>query len=326
MTFTYKKFTLYVMIFTVTLFAVYSYIIVNHKMLFMNIEYPGWTDVQQRISPSNTSDYNFIAFGDSRLKSSFLPKLFDDENINSVNFALGGSTPIEGYYTFQKYLNSHRKPEYLLLGYSPALLTSPYFYKANTVKFGFLKDDEYEEVARLAKELNDDDIIGSINYRDYKLYTGKYLTDLINGMFEYRWRKNKIAYQYLQTSKGQNYAAIGNQSTDLSSETKLEKFVPSKLINAYLERILTEAKRLNIKVFWYSNPINNLSYQKMSKDIKVDYRNYLETLSAKYGLIILNELYSMDANNFGDADHVYLGAPEVTQNIKKEFLSEINND
>ncbi|MEZ5759497.1 MAG: hypothetical protein R3D86_14850 [Emcibacteraceae bacterium] len=324
MTFTYKKFTLYVMIFTVSLFAVYSYFILNFKMLYLNFEYPSYLYVYEKIRDVNDKPYNFIAIGDSRTQSSFMPEIFDDENLNSINFALGGASPITGYYTIKNYLKYHEKPDYILMGYSPPILTGPYFYEANTVKFGFLEDEQYEEIAENAEKLDDNSIIGPVKYYDYKIYTGMYIQDLINGLLERRWQRNHVAWDNLLKSKGHRFAAVEPGSSELSSETGFKEFIPSKVVRYYVEKTLEEASENNIQVFWFNNPINTESFEALSPDYKREFEQYMKSLSDNYDLKILNSLYAMDSKNFGDHNHVYLGAEEVTRTIKTDFLQAVN--
>ena len=293
-------------------------------MLFMNFEYPSYLYVKEQRTKSVASPYNFIAIGDSRTQSSFMPLKFDDENINSINFALGGSSPINGYYTIKNYLKLHKKPNYILMGYSPPIISAPFFYGPTTVKFGYLEDHQYEEISSNAINLDDNKIIGSVNYYDYKIYTGMYIEDLINGITDRRWSRNKKAWDKLQISKGHRFAAIEPGSSELSSETHFETFVPTKIVNHYIEKILIEAKENDIQVFWFNNPINTESFDILPPQYRSEFEAYLNNLSEKFDLKVLNKPYSMESKNFGDHDHVFKGAPEVTQTIKTEFLKALD--
>ncbi len=324
MTYSYRKFTWLVMIMTCVLFGVYSYFVIFHKILFMNIRYPEWAHVIEYVNTSNDPKSNVIAIGDSRTKAGFIARQFDSENYKSINLAMSGASPIEGYFTVKKYIENNGAPEHLIIGYAPPLLTIPYSY-LNTVKYGFLEAEEYEEVLETATRLNDLQIIGDIDYMDYRLYTGKYLTDLINGVLEQRWQINLFAEKMLVQEQGHRYMGRAKGSSQLSYESKQSEFVHSKVINEYFVRTLLLANENNVKVYWYTSPLNQGSVDAMAVGYADAYHEYMRNISDDYGLNILSEINVMPDEKFGDPDHIYLGAPEVTDYIKSRFL-ELNQD
>lgn len=317
---THKQMTFSVIAFTAILFAIYSYFILFHKELYMNDDYVSWLDVKEKISQRNDQHYNFIVMGDSRAKATFMPNLFDDDFYNSTNLALPASTPIEGYFTLQKYLENNDAPESLLIGYSSLLLATPYFYIGNTVKFRYLDNKDYDQITRTAKVLNDDEIIGAIDPKEYLYFTGKYLTDLYAGLRNMRWQSNKKVAEQLLTSKGHVYGFVHENADGDSTEILLGRFEHSKIIRHYLEKLLALANEHNIDVYWYTYPINRNSYEKLPNEFLASYQAYIDELSQQFGFTVLSEFYPLDAKYFGDPDHLYSGAPMVTGMIKEEFI------
>ncbi len=322
MVFTHKQFTCSVLAMTVLLFAAYSYVILNFKMYYMNFDYPSWEHVSEYVDKTSQEKFNVVALGDSRTKSSFIPHDFDDERFNSINLALSGTSPIEGYYTLKKYLIHNAKPDYILIGYAPPMLTNPYFY-LNTVKFRFLEDEEYEEIERLAVELDDNKIIGAVDYLDYKYYTGKYISDFINGITEMRWNVNMMSEKMLRESKGHQFSATGNGSTDPSRESQQDGFVSSALVKEYFIRLLDLANDNGIETYWFTNPITQISVDALPEGYEKAYHSYLETLSNEHRVIILSGINTMAPEKFGDRDHLYTGAEEFTAQLKQQLLERL---
>lgn len=321
MIFTSKSFTFSAMIFTIILFGLYSHVIINHKMLYMNVEYAMWHYARDMSHSRGDEHYNFITLGDSRIKSAFIPQEFDDENLNSLNLSLGGSSTIEGYYTLKKYLENHEAPEYVLLGYSPGILSQQPFYWERTVKFQYLTDEEYNEVESLSATLDNHETLGDGNYLDYKIYTGKFITDFINGMTEFRWTANALMFEDLHVSKGHYYFGTNEGATGRSFEATVDDFQLSKLLDKYIEMTISMAQEAGTTVYWYTPPVNTASIDLITPEYKKGYGDYMDKLEQEHGVIVLSRIHDVENKHFSDSHHLYRGAPMVTHAIKAAFLA-----
>lgn len=324
MAFTNKSFTFAVMVFTTILFGLYSYIIINHKMLYMNVEYAMWHYASGMSQSTVDKQYNFITLGDSRIKSAFIPLEFDDDKLSSLNLSLGGSSAIEGYYTLKKYLENNQAPEYLLLGYSPGILSEQPFYWERTVRFQYLTNEEYDEVENLSASLDDHQTIGEGNYLDYKVYTGKYITDFINGVTDLRWSANAQMIEDLRVSKGHYYFGTNEGATGRSFEATVEDFHLSKLLGKYIEMTIVMAQEFGIKVYWYTPPVNTASIDLITPEYKAGYGEYMDKLTQQHGVTVLTQIHDVENKYFSDSHHLYRGAPMVTHAIKAAFLATQN--
>ena len=321
---TNKQMIYSVMVFTVILFGIYSYFIINHKMLFMDVEYAMWEYAKEKTHATNDESYNFMVLGDSRMKAAFIPEQFDDGDLNSLNLSLGGSSAIEGYYTLKTYLENNKKPDYLLVAYSPAMLTWHTFYWYRTVNFQYLYNDEYEEIAQLSKEIDNYYTIADADYMDSQIYAGKYLTQLINGIKGARWNDNASMLESLRKSKGHVFFGQNEYAGDVSFEATEDDFIPSKLLTRYVEKILKLAKEQDIKIYWYTPPVNETTFENITTTYINSYNTYLEKFENEYGLVILKSLHEIENDNFSDPYHVFKGAPVVSRSIKDSFLADLN--
>jgi hypothetical protein len=318
-----KKFTVYSLGGAVIFLIAYSYTVLNYKMLYMNNEYPMWMDVHRKINNDNDSIFNLIYIGDSRAKVGFKPNKFDTNTVKSLNLALGGATPIEGYYTLKNYL-SNNKLQYLIISYAPFHLSQQDSYWNRTVKFNFLLDSDYKEIHDSALVLNDATTLGDEEYLNYKIYTGKYLIEFCKGLLFQRWNTNKHTFNYLQVSKGHYYFGRNSKATGLNKEAATKtSFKPSELINFYLDKTLELANKNNIKVFWYSMPFNESSFDAVTDVFKKEYNQYIKNLSARHKLTVLNTLFYLDNTQFSDPSHLFMGVDEVTKDIKIKFQDQI---
>lgn len=311
-----KKFVLYLLSLSIILLGIYSYIVLNGKMLYANREYPIWLHIKNQVE----TKYNFICIGDSRTKAGFVPKKFDENDIKSINLSVSASTPIEGYYVLKNYLSNNHHLKYLLLSYSPFHLTEDEAYWRYTVKLDYLKSEEYQSISDTANSINDHQTLGDDHYLDYKLYTGKYLIDFSNGILKRRWQKNYQLLDDLEKTKGHFFYGKSAKKLGLNQEAQKEKFIYSPLIQYYLEELIKLAMSKKIKVYWYTMPFSKTSFTALDPTYKLAYDDYIHDLSKKYDLTVLNELYYLDDANFGDMSHVYSGAEKVTQDIKDKIF------
>ena len=326
------KFILYILGGVFIILSIYSYIVLEHKILYMGGEYPMWRHVQNTINNNNN---NAILIGDSRAKAGFIPNKFNTDTINSVNLALGGITPIEGYYILKNYLSNNNTPKYLLMSFAPSHIYEQDTYWERTARFGFLEDNDYSDIyntslilndkTTLANKMNEPSLILGVENKhlDYKIFTQQYLTELKNGILYQRWCTNNQILKYLNTSRGHYYFGKRLGSSRLNTETKHTFFKPSKLINYYLEKTIELANKNSIKVFWYTMPFNKSSFNTVSTTFKKGYNQYIENLVDKHKITALNTLSYLGDAKFSDPSHLYMGIDEATEDIKIKFHSKL---
>ena len=320
--FNYKKFTIYILGALTIFLSAYSYVVLNHKMLYMNREYPMWIDVKNKMNNRiSINKHNLILIGDSRAKAGFIPNKFDTKGINSVNLALGGSTPIEGYYTFKNYLSNNKIPKYLLMSYAPFHIYQQDWYWRRTIGWGFLEDNDHDDIYNMSLILNDKLTLGEDEYLYYKNNTGRHLIEFFKGVLGQRWKVNGNTLKYIESSKGHHYFGKRLGAKGLNQEARLASFKASKLINYYLEKTIELATKNNIKVFWYSMPFNESSFNATPALFKKEYNQYITNLVDKHEVTALNALFYLDNAKFSDPSHLYMGINEVTEDIKIKFHS-----
>jgi hypothetical protein len=68
-------------------------------------------------------------------------------------------------------------------------------------------------------------------------------------------------------------------------------------------------------------PFNKSSFDKMNSSFKNNYNKYIKLLGDRYNMTVLNKLYYLENENFGDSSHLFYGAEKVTLEIKNRFFS-----
>jgi hypothetical protein len=284
-------------------------------MLYLDPEYPMWLEVKHRIYNHSSSVMDIVIVGDSRAKAGFKPNIL--ENLNSVNLAVGGATPIEGYFTIKHYLKNNQKPRNIILSYTPTHLESDNCYFSRTVPFDFLNEEEYKEVEKLGYKFNETYISKSNkSYKDYK-YSFIYENHFKDGSIILRYLKNRTFYNDSKKFKGYHWFGRGKVAHGLSAEAERQtNFVYSKLHNFYLEKMLNLLSNNKIYIYYYTMPFNKSSFNVIKNQEYINgYITYINSLSKKYNMEICNTPFYMSDDNFGDPSHLFKGVNENTYKL-----------
>jgi hypothetical protein len=294
------------------------------KNYYENREYPMWDFTKEKIGFENETYYNLLMIGDSRAKVAFIPKLFDVDNSVSINLALGGATPIEGYFVLKNYLRLNKKPKMILLSYAPFHFEKQDWYWTRTLNWGLITSVESDEVMDKAKSLNDLKIMGFRRKKEYWKYDPyQNIAEMKAGFTRKRWLTNKVTMDYLIESRGHIYFGRGQKNSKPFAETRSGKFSVSVILDYYLKETIRLSNEHGIKVFYYTMPLNRTSEKLLEKEYKLDYDLYLNKISKEYNINVLNNLYFMADTNFGDASHLYNGSDDVTIDMRKKIIGEI---
>lgn len=294
-------------------FIVFSYIVFNHKILYMNTEYPMWLHVKETVLKQNDEKQDLIMIGDSRAKAGFIPNI--NKSVKSLNLAVGGGTPVEGYYILKKYIENNPAPNKIIISYGPFHLDGQDCYWDRTVKFDFMEKNDYIEVENLALLIKDFKTLGSgKTYTDY-LSPIKFVSDLKNGIIGIRWSRNQSVLSEGYISKGHYYFGTAKFADGLNSETSQNNFIESPLINIYFKKLLDLARQNNIQIYYYTMPFNEASFKKGKEQYRNEYTNYLKDIAMLFDIKMCNQLTYMSNDNFGDPSHLYYGAKTTTKEI-----------
>lgn len=255
----------------------------------------------------NTKENNFqaIIIGDSRAKAGIFPLDLTDD---VYSLTLGGSTPVEGYYTLKEYLKNNENLEYVIISYAPFDLQDHGWLWHRTIKYDFLESQsifeifkEYEKAGKGSKK----------DYLKYWLYKLKYPRLFLNEMtdsFKDLTKKRKKNYDILAMldySKGYHWFATAEYSDELNNETNYDSFFVTDVINSYMNKMLSLCHEENIPVYYVTMPMNKASFYGLAKQYISDYDEYLNSLEEKYpNLDIFFDINYKSNKQFADSSHM----------------------
>jgi hypothetical protein len=250
-----------------------------------------------------------IMIGDSRAQAGYIPNQLMKEKY-TLNLAMSGSTPIEGFFILNRYLK-HHKLKKLIISYGPFHLAEQDSYWKYTVKHRLFSDEEYYDVENNSKLIGDITTLGNeATFSDYNS-PFKYSTNFIKGLLRFRWLEYDNILFTMNENNGHHYHGKNSYSSALNQEAKINNFHYSKLINLYMNKIIDLAKANNVKIYYFTIPFNETSYNNITDSYKINYNNYIENLD----IINCNKIFYMNDNKFGDPSHLFKGATETTKQI-----------
>jgi len=287
-----------------------------------------------------------IIIGDSRAVAAFVPEIIGN---NYYNLAVGGGSPVDGYYIFKRYLE--QKPvDTVIISYAPGHLETVGTFYARPVKYDVLSLNEINEVFTASFESNenidincgDKDYYSGKNrtYRNRIAYYNKYIKALLiryklfcyyipeiqKCFLESRYQKNKQVYSEILARKGNfDFGTLPLGGGDNDEAKKLLSFTPSKITDIYLNKIIALAQKNNVKVFFIAAPFTEESHKKVTetnKNYSHDYNDYIESFKLKYATVLWDaDIRNYENIYFGDNSHLNSKGQIKFSKYVKEMVS-----
>ena len=185
--------------------------------------------------------YDAVILGDSMAATSFMPELLSD---STINLALSGSSPIEGYYTLKDYLANNEAPTDVFVSYMDYHLAHNdfTFTTCNQVhKFGI---GEYTEIYKTIKDtgVTEFENVPMDEYWDKAIASSfympsEYIASIINSINEGgRLSVNQDSYNQIDIRSGRSCIMTNNISE--TSGIKYDNYSISPLQGTYYKKLV----------------------------------------------------------------------------------------
>ena len=315
----YKLATLFMIAFPLLIIVLFWAFVVFGKIAYMNVEYPTYKDTQLKTRQNHNTQ--IIILGDSRAKAGFVP-----QDSTQLNLAVGGTTPISGYYTLKAYLERNTPPKVLILSYMSLHYLGEDAFWERAIKFDFLKFYEFSEIVENARKLGQCKVINhngkckKYYFFKYKMRLQNFNAEIYNAWVDFkngrtRFATNTQIMRDLAQNGGHFFYGKSHKSNGLNFETELKGFVINPLYDLYLQKITDLALVHNIALFHYQMPFNQASFNALDSAFVGEYNAFLDSMQGKYGIISLNHIWALPNSDFGDVSHLYKGAHKTTADI-----------
>lgn len=287
---------------------------------YMDDEFPSW-NYQKDMTLSGPS-YDTLILGDSTAKAGLIPSSLGD---NVMNLSMGGATPIEIYYTLQRYLEYHDAPEHALIMFTPYHYSFLDNFWQRTMYFNYLDINEVVEVLSNAQRISEDAILIDSYLLDTVSYRlrlpNKYLPAMYNSGFIGRLSSNEQIYSEIASNRGQYYFGTADGCSDHNYESNYTALNLSPMADLYMHKLLNLCVENKIHVVLEQAPMNTASYDLLDDVYSEEYTAYMKLLSQEYPQIAIDTVIAhYEDAYFGDASHLNeKGAIKFTAEIRAEY-------
>lgn len=289
---------------------------------YMDEEYPSWK--YQRDTAIRGASFDTLILGDSTAKAGLIPDMLGK---NVINLSMGGSTPIEIYYTLERYLDNHDAPDTAFIMFTPYHYSFLDTFWQRTMYFNYLDIPESIEVlhnANIVSEnaiLTDGYLLDCISYR--LRLPNKYLPAMYNSGFVGRYNTNSELYNAIAANRGHYYFGTADGCSDHNYESNYTALNLSPMVDLYLRKLLDLCAENNISVVLEQAPMNTSSYVSLDPVYVKEYSDYMNLLKTDYPAITIDTIIACyEDDYFGDASHLNeKGANRFTQEMLDEYVS-----
>lgn len=296
-------------------------------MYYMAVEYSMWDEEKEFINSvglhnnEKGSKNDLLILGDSRAKSGILPDMLTS---NGYNAAIGGTTPIEMYYSLDTYLKNHQAPDNIIVIFAPYHLCDIDNWE-QTLYYNYLSIPQELEVYKNACILGEEKVAYKWAWCDmlsYKLrLPNKYLSAEYNANFVGRYQDNYNKKTSVIADLGYTEFGTEDGNSGLNYETHHEYFDYSDLVIMYYEKLLKKLDESGAEVYIIQSPVNEASFPEISQDFFDGYELMLENLTKDYDFNVETEVIAYPDKYFGDNNHLNRkGAEEFSRQIKDKYF------
>lgn len=287
---------------------------------YMDEEYPSWK--YQKDMAMTGPAYDTLILGDSTAKAGLIP---NNLSSNVINLSMGGATPIEIYYTLERYLASHEAPENALIMFTPYHYSFLDNFWQRTMYFNYFDSRETLEVFRNAHTVSETAVLTDgyfIDLMSYRLrLPNKYLPAMYNSGLIGRRTTNEAIYNEIASNRGQYYFGTADGCSDHNYESNYTALNLSPIVDLYMRKLLDLCVENNIHVVLEQAPMNTASYSLLNENYVTEYTAYMELLQQDYPEIMIDTIIAhYEDAYFGDASHLNeKGAVRFTEEILTEY-------
>ncbi|MEY3442809.1 MAG: hypothetical protein RLZZ519_1090 [Bacteroidota bacterium] len=237
------------------------------KRVYLGPEYSRWETVFSHIAEVKEAKQPVnLVIGDSRPEMGLASK-----HLRAWNYALGGTSPVEGYYMLQQL---QAVPiDTLYLSYSPFHFHFQDCFHTRSEYFGFIDPDYIQEVEDLSLALKDT-VFQWNNWTWLDDLEANFASPWVRRQFRYllplrswdNWRwffKDRSAMQMQMKQENLSYLFPSNLCPGDTSvqeyylEQSSGRFVVNPVNAAYFRKMIAEIQRRDVHLVWINMPLNN---------------------------------------------------------------------
>lgn len=288
---------------------------------------------QEQIFEIQLPDQDILVIGDSTGSSNILTTEF--KRYSAINLSRwGGTSSIEFFQTYQRYLKTFTPPKCLLIGfvYSPELYRTSGLW-INSVRYGrYDKLKDFLKIYDMSRSFNE---YPGRHYSKFE-YLLRFILARTNSPFIvptiqrelqsfFHERRHKYSFEMYYANLGSVPLPVEQLSAELfvgPFDYELElKFIPIKMFDHYLKEILKLSKASGVKPYFVLSPLAKSLLSQKAQSHMYSLLTHIQRLSVdglSFKLLYPHSTYSNDF--FYDGRHLNkLGAETFTKDLESSL-------
>ena len=293
-------------------------------MAFADEEAPYYIWNKDKCAKKQETSYEVVILGDSCANAAYIPELMSDK---TINLSLGGTTPMENYYTMKEFLSNNEAPRAVYISFADQhLYGDECFFTRIMYNHRYSVSDCYE-MLMTAKEYNDAYVYKDNAIKDfieYELYLpNKYITSLSKAWFFTRYADNKNSYDGIEAHQGRYIKRCNDEWFD--EEVVYENFTVSPLLDYYYRELIRLCITNDINVHLVKLPLPNANI--FSENYNNQWNEYYNNLKIEFPSVTVDRWDTYNSWNFADGQHMNThGSMKFSTEIKGKYNDEFNDE
>lgn len=269
---------------------------------YMSSEYGVWMQ-QKDYTQSHHAGRPVLLLGDSRMKIDVNPQ---ELGMDAYSLALAGSTPIEAYYSLQRYLENNDRPSAVMIGFAPTHLMHMENYTKRCMYFHYYDLATTDEINANILRLGGKDYRAEALQHEYRLPI-IYLKGILHSIGKGNVQINKKSYQEAASLSG-GMILNGKIAADkevLPEETKDAGFAVMPILDYYLRETIELCQQNNIPVRIIQLPMSEYGLSRLQQaGYYGEYQQYMMELQDQYGIPVEMDIPIYEHDEFADSSHL----------------------
>lgn len=296
----------------------------KNPLAYMDNETPYYLWNRDKVNTTQEQYYRVIILGDSTANAAYIPEILSND---TINLALGGTTPIENYYTLCDWLQNNDPPDICYISFTDFYLQEENCFWTRTIYSHKFRTEQNIEILKAAYKYNESSILTEhclLDLISYELYLpDKYITSFLNAGFNQRYQDNILAQQ-LNELHGGRYMARGVWEYMPSDIIQHENFYVTPLFEEYYRKIirLCQEKQIEVRIIKLPLPESTFFTDNYEKELYA----YYSTLKNDFPDITFEWIPSYDEKYFADSLHANShGALRFSTELKKSHPEDFDD-
>jgi len=241
--------------------------------------------------------------GDSRMKIDVNPQWLEQD---AYSLALAGSTPIEAYYSLERYLAHNDNPSAVIIGFAPTHLMYMENYTNRGMYFHYYDSKTIDEINAEILHFGGKDYSTEALQHEYRLPI-IYLSGILHSIGKGNVAINRQTYQETAALDGGMLikGTIAADKEVVPEETHDPGFKVLPVLDYYLGKTIELCKQKEIPVRIIQLPMSEYGVQRLRQSgYYGQYKSYMQDMGDKYGILVESEIPVYEHDEFADGSHL----------------------